>query len=219
MTLTEQLDLYCERMGPDFWAEPVNAITNAAFLLAAIWAGARLRGSGLGLGWALAGLLFAIGVGSFLFHSFATTWALIADVVPIVLFILVFVFATHRDVIGHPLWLSALAVPGFLIFAAVSGAGFAALPGFAISAGYWPVVLALIIYAVALRSLPDIRCGFLIGAALLTLSLTARSLDLPVCETIPLGTHFLWHVLNGIMLAWMIEVYRRHMLAGAAARG
>jgi aspartyl-tRNA(Asn)/glutamyl-tRNA(Gln) amidotransferase subunit C len=30
---------------------------------------------------------------------------------------------------------------------------------------------------------------------------------------IPLGTHFLWHILNGIMLGWMIEVYRRHMLA------
>jgi hypothetical protein len=28
---------------------------------------------------------------------------------------------------------------------------------------------------------------------------------------IPLGTHFLWHVLNGIMLGWMIVVYLRHL--------
>jgi hypothetical protein len=29
----------------------------------------------------------------------------------------------------------------------------------------------------------------------------------------PLGTHFGWHLLNAVMLGWMIEVYRRHMLA------
>lgn len=219
MELDDRFDLYCERMGPEFWAEPINAVTNAAFLLAAIWAGARLRGTGLTLGWVLVILLAAIGVGSFLFHSFATGWAALADVIPIALFILVFVFATHRDVIGHPVWVAALAVPGFLIFAAVTGPGFAALPFFEVSAGYWPVVLALILYAGVLRSMPKLARGFLIGAAILTMSLTARSVDLRVCEAIPFGTHFLWHVLNGVMLAWMIEVYRRHMLAGAAARG
>jgi hypothetical protein len=25
------------------------------------------------------------------------------------------------------------------------------------------------------------------------------------------GTHFWWHILNGIMLGWMIEVYRRYV--------
>jgi hypothetical protein len=34
-----------------------------------------------------------------------------------------------------------------------------------------------------------------------------------------MGTHFLWHILNGLMLGWMIEVYRRHMLAVPRARG
>jgi hypothetical protein len=33
-----------------------------------------------------------------------------------------------------------------------------------------------------------------------------------------LGTHFLWHILNGVMLGWMIHVYIRHMLARAAVR-
>jgi hypothetical protein len=32
-----------------------------------------------------------------------------------------------------------------------------------------------------------------------------------------LGTHFLWHILNALMLGWMIEVYRRHRLAAAGA--
>ena len=51
------------------------------------------------------------------------------------------------------------------------------------------------------------------GAGLLVVSLTFRTLDEPLCAAIPLGTHFLWHILNAIMLAWMIEVYRAHVLA------
>jgi hypothetical protein len=41
----------------------------------------------------------------------------------------------------------------------------------------------------------------------------ARILDVPLCQKIPLGTHFVWHVLNAVMLAWMIEVYRRHIIS------
>ena len=32
---SESIDLYCERTDPSFWAEPVNALTNIAFLIAA----------------------------------------------------------------------------------------------------------------------------------------------------------------------------------------
>jgi len=73
------------------------------------------------------------------------------------------------------------------------------------------VPLLILIYAVALRRrFPVLARGFVAGAALLILSLTARTLDLPLCASLPLGTHFLWHVFNGVMLGWMIEVYCRH---------
>ena len=38
MSLNEQMDNYCERVGPEFWSEPLNAVTNAAFLVAALGA-------------------------------------------------------------------------------------------------------------------------------------------------------------------------------------
>ena len=56
-----------------------------------------------------------------------------------------------------------------------------------------------------------------VAGALLILSLTFRSLDAPLCARWPIGTHFVWHILNGILLGWLIETYRRHMLAGARA--
>jgi len=35
MDWTAKLDLYCERTGPELFSEPVNALTNIAFFLAA----------------------------------------------------------------------------------------------------------------------------------------------------------------------------------------
>ena len=81
------LDLYCERVGPELWAEPVNALTNLAFFLSA-WAGWLLiqrstdRPVGLVL---LAAVIATVGVGSLLFHTLATTWAQILDVLPILI--------------------------------------------------------------------------------------------------------------------------------------
>ncbi|MHA1489208.1 MAG: hypothetical protein ACTSRI_06100 [Promethearchaeota archaeon] len=38
MELSENIDIYCERIGIEFWAEPLNAISNIAFIFAAIFA-------------------------------------------------------------------------------------------------------------------------------------------------------------------------------------
>lgn len=208
------IDAYCERIDPGFWSEPINALTNLAFLAAALWVWPRV--AGLPLARALAAILFAIGMGSFLFHTFATPWAALMDVVPIGAFILLYLFAVHRDVIGLGFWPALGATALFIPFAAITVPLLGMLPFFGISAFYWTVPILLVIYALALHRTPQITRGFLTGAGLLALSISARSVDETLCNFIPFGTHFLWHVFNAVMLAWMILVYRRHMLAGAA---
>ena len=85
----------------------------------------------------------------------------------------------------------------------------------AISNAYWTVPLLLLIYAATLcHRHPRTMRGFVIGAAILITSITLRSLDMRVCDSFPLGTHFLWHCLNGLMLGYMIHVYHAHVLAG-----
>lgn len=32
------------------------------------------------------------------------------------------------------------------------------------------------------------------------MSLFFRTIDMAVCESIPIGTHFLWHLLNGVLV-------------------
>lgn len=89
LALNTPVDIYCERTSPAFWAEPANAITNLAFIAAAIWAyaTARRRSEPNPLVWTLIALAAAIGVGSFLFHTVATVWAGLADMLPIWVFV------------------------------------------------------------------------------------------------------------------------------------
>lgn len=207
----DPVDAYCERTGPDYWSEPVNALTNLAFIFAALIMAGRLRGPGMTMGRALAGVLFVIGLGSWLFHTHANRLTGLLDVLPILVFILLYVFAATRDFLGARPWVAALVTAGFLPYAALTVPLFSMVPGLGSSAGYAPVPLLILVYALLLRHrLPRVARGLAVGAGVLILSLTFRTLDQASCAILPMGTHFLWHILNAVMLAWMIEVWRRH---------
>ena len=84
---------YCERGGdPSFWAEPLNAISNGAFIIAGLVAARQLKRSPRRdyalFEWLMIALILAIGTGSFLFHTYATVWAIPFDTIPISLFML-----------------------------------------------------------------------------------------------------------------------------------
>jgi len=215
------MDGYCERTDPSFWAEPLNAATNAAFLVAAFVMWRRVRGLGLPLAVAMCVNLAVIGVGSFLFHTFATGWAATADVLPILVFIMLYLYAVWRDFVGLGPVAAGIGAVAYLPYAALTVPLFyRVLPWLGSSADYGPVPVLLIAFAIGLRrKAPQTARGIGLGALVLLVSLTFRTLDEPLCTVWPHGTHFLWHGLNAVMLGWMIEVYRRHMLAGRAARG
>lgn len=218
MEWTRYIDGYCERIDPTYWSEPINALSNASFLIAAFVMWRRVRGRDLPLAMVLVLILTAIGIGSYLFHTHATTWAAMADVVPIGIFILAYLFAANRDFLGWPSWGALAAAAAFVPYAAAFTPVFNALPFFAISSFYWVVPVLILIYAFVLRErAPKTARGLTAGAVILIVSITLRSLDMPLCDQFPVGTHYFWHILNGIMLGWMIEVYRRHMLEGAGA--
>ena len=212
MNWDAQVDGYCERVDFTFWAEPINAVTNLAFIIAAVIVARRA----IGIGRLLTVLLFLIGIGSFLFHTFATQWAAALDVIPIVLFILVYLFAVHRDILGLRWYLALLATSAFFPFAAVVIPFLIKVPFFAESAPYWTVPILLIAYGLVMGG--DVRKGFFIGAAILSVSLTFRSVDESFCAAVPFGTHFMWHILNAVMLGWMIVLHARLSLATRAKR-
>ena len=218
MDWTAQIDSYCERTSPAYWAEPINAVTNLAFIIAALVMWQRTTGNRTAQ--VLCAILFCIGVGSYLFHTHATAWAALADTAPIGVFILVYLFAVNRSVVGWPLWGALLGTIAFFPYAAVVTMTLNRVPFLSISNFYWTVPILLVIYGAALRHrAPATARGFLAGAGLLSVSITARSLDEILCPALPIGTHFLWHCLNGVMLGYMIHVYHAHVLAGRRRAG
>jgi hypothetical protein len=44
------------------------------------------------------------------------------------------------------------------------------------------------------------RQAMLAAGLAFTLSLTLRTIDIDLCRAWPLGTHFAWHLLNGLVL-------------------
>lgn len=212
----ESVDAYCERSGPEYWSEPLNALTNLAFVLAAVLVWPRVRGRPTGQ--VMAVTLAVIGVGSWLFHTHANRLTGLMDVLPILAFILIYVFAATRDYFGARPWVAGLVTLGFIPYAAALVPVFGLIPGIGSSAGYAPVPLLILIYALLLRHrAPATARGLAIGAGILILSLTARTLDQPLCAAMPMGTHLWWHLLNATMLGWMILVWSRHRDGAALA--
>lgn len=242
MSLTEQIFIYCERgQDPAFWAEPLNALTNGAFIIAAAVATRDYLAAPVGRRTLPAALLIAltytIGVGSFLFHTYATRWAALADTIPIALFMLAYFAFLLRRFLGLP-WIVVLAgVAAFYgaiwyagtiqcrydtLLPITSRTGARCLNG---SISYGPAVLALIGAAILLALLrhPAWR---LVGAAGLVFlaSMTFRTLDLELCNSIRaggmvIGTHFLWHVLNAVTLFLLLRAAIRYGSPAGAGAG
>ena len=149
-TWFNSVDIYCERLDPSFWAEPINAISNLSFIVAGffIW---RLRSPHSAL---MATLMILIGLGSFSFHTFANRLTGLLDVVAIALYLVAFAFLIPKQ------WSrsSLLIQMGSVLLLIVS------------------IVLAHLL-------------------------MSHLKLDIPLCDSIG-GSHWLWHLLNGLTLYW-----------------
>jgi hypothetical protein len=199
------IDQYCERLDPSFWAEPVNALTNVAFITAA---GMALvdwrRGGGNDRAvFALIIVVFVIGLGSFAFHTLATRGARLLDVIPIGVFIYGYFLLALRRMLGMP-W--AYSVVLLIAFMALSNGLAIAVPREVLngSAGYFPALGALLVIGWLLKGSPQGR-AMLIAGAIFIASLALRIVDLDICDAFPLGTHFLWHVLNAMLLYLLLR--------------
>ena len=212
MNWFEAVDGYCERIDASFWSEPLNALTNIFFLVAAVWV---LRREGLNsTARILALILGMIGVASFLFHSFAQAWAGALDVLFILLFTLLYLFAASKDFMGAPRSIALVITLGYFPFSIIVDWLTLPLTFLGSTRIYMPMPILIILFSLLLyKRLPIVSRGLAVGAFILIISMLARILDVPLCQKIPLGTHFVWHVLNAVMLAWMIEVYRRHIIS------
>lgn len=214
------VDIYCERTAPGFWGEPWNAVTNLSFLAASIWGAMTARARGLRApdAWVLIALAAVIGLGSFLFHTLANQWSSLAEVLPIWSFVAVFMLvAMHR--LGGMAWGRVALWAGAVVAVAVLVVVFLAGPEGAPSQGpdplngsgqYAPAVVAILAFALFTQAKRHPAAPWL-WACLLTflVSLTFRTLDRDICAAWPMGTHFVWHLMNGLLIGLLLQMLVR----------
>jgi hypothetical protein len=205
------IDAYCERLGPGLAAEPLNALSNAAFFIAALWAArAALRRGSENLIWAFIGLVFVIGLGSLAFHTFANQWSELADVLPITLFIYGYLAFALRRFLGLQWWKVGLAL-AILLLATMASERITP-PGFMNGSGaYLPALMASVLVSIELlREGHPAQLNVSLASTLLFVSLIFRTADQIMCSLVPIGTHFIWHILNGLVLALYLEAAIRY---------
>ncbi len=205
--MNEAIDNYCERLDPSFWSEPINAITNLAFIIAGLLVVNAWRNSGRSAMVLFLGVwIGVIGVGSFLLHTFATGWAAAADSLPILIFILVYLFLAVRFYLGLPLWAAVAIIVGFVPLSVVVAILLSPVAGS--SAGYLSSLFAIFIVGFLMRRRDDVvSSSLLMTGVVFLISIGFRMADEPFCGSIPLGTHFLWHILNSVVLYRLAMLY------------
>lgn len=193
------LDLYCERLGPGLFAEPLNAVTNLAFLIAAFLAWRLTDRNTPASVRTLPILLALVGLASLSFHTMATGLTAALDSGFIAVFTHFYVVCYLRWFWGLPWRLAWLGAPALLIFSVLG----ALLVGGGGQGAYLVSLLALVLLAIALRWRPGhapYQRLLLLAAGVFAVSLTLRGLDNPWCAYWSPGTHFLWHLLNSVVL-------------------
>lgn len=198
--MNDYIDLYCERLFPGLWSEPLNAVSNVAFLIAAgaIWQLAQRQPKVPAGIWILITLATSIGIGSTLFHTLATRWANLLDVIPILLFQLWFLWLYSRQVVRMKSAYAGASIVGFF-FASNFSRQFTHL--FNSSLSYAPAFLVLLgLGLYHYRHLKREPLLLLAASGVFLLALSFRTLDQAVCPYFSTGTHFLWHLFNGLLL-------------------
>ncbi|MGB6968617.1 MAG: ceramidase domain-containing protein [Methyloceanibacter sp.] len=230
MNLSQHVFLYCERgTSVALLAEPFNAASNAAFILAALaglWLLLRRPPAERSADHLLfIALVFIIGLGSLAFHLFATQGSELTDVIPIDVFMLVYLgFALNR-LLGVPPGWTVLTLIGFAAVVVLTmqvkcwggGVGF---PDASVTEAkeclngslvYLPALAAMAIIGGLLGERGQRAAPFILWAALVfAVSVTFRSLDMVLCDAYAIeghkvGTHFVWHLLNGLALFLLLR--------------
>ncbi|HKY01031.1 MAG TPA: ceramidase domain-containing protein [Burkholderiales bacterium] len=193
-----ELDLYCERLSAGLWAEPLNALSNLAFFVAAYLLlrqadADRTRRF-------LAVLIALVGVGSLAFHMAAQVWAHWLDLLFIELFIYSYIALYLRAAFAFSIPKVIIALLAFAVFEWRITGLFE--PGtWNDSYRYLPALLALIAMACGAIGRKRVSSAPLIAAAaVFVVAVILRSLDLALCANWPWGTHFIWHTLNAAVL-------------------
>ena len=145
-------------------------------------------------------IILFIGLGSFLFHAFGNLWSAFADTLPIMIFILFYLYVAVRFYLEQTNLISIAALIIFLSLNILLG-----YAGIEEISSYLTALFAMLLISVIslLRGEIEISRGLFITSIIFIISLTFRQVDNIACSYISLGTHWIWHIITAIMLVYL----------------
>src|SRR3989344_748627 len=182
---------YCESLSGHFLSQPLNAISNVTFLIAAFVAYQYLRQQPATRLYILPILLGVIGIGSAWWHTTNSHVGDILDTFSIGLFVsivaILLLTQITRSKIVATIYFTLLLASVIITerFPILNDS----LPYVILLGGF---VIAGIIY---IKKFPSAKVIFVSASFTFLTAIIFRSTDILLCPLIPLGTHFLWHVL------------------------
>jgi len=201
--MMEHVDYYCERTGPEFWSEPINALTNISFIIASLvifYLYKKEKQKDVSI--LILGIMsMSVGIGSFIFHTLAIRWASLFDLLPIAIFSTYLVYLSARRSRGLSIGKSLIFLFGFFMFLGIT-MKFAPMNILSGSLMYVPVILTVIYFA---KYGKNNNKYFKLGAFFFILSIIFRTLDSYMVGHFELGTHFLWHTFNGLTFFFLMR--------------
>lgn len=205
--------LYAETNLHNFIVEPWNALSSLLFLIPAIYWFLRIKGNvkdNLFIAWCVPLLLLG-GTGSTLFHAFrSSNWLMQLDVLPIVILTLsVGAFLWHKLV---KKWYITLAIVALSFTLRKLASGFGFFPGQGANISY--AISGITIFLPALIILYRTRyfkvISLIASVILFGAGLFFRAADMWYTDTLPIGTHFLWHACTAAG-AYFLADYLYHL--------
>ena len=210
MILNKSIDIYCERVTSDIFAEPINFITNFAFIIVYILLYRRYKKRVFNskveqyYSLILIFLILFIGFGSLLFHLLGTVLSAIADVVPIMIFIILYLYLSVKFFLNCSQRAAIFSIGIFLIFnTLLTALGVEEIASYLLAL-FSMLLISILTYK---KKEYDISLGLLIASFIFTISLSLRQMDLLYCAHLEIGTHWLWHILNSILLYMLVILF------------
>ena len=210
MNLNQSIDIYCERISPEIFSEPINFFTNFAFWVVFFlllkkhnkknYEHENLRIYSI----ILIFLVLMIGAGSFLFHLFGNVWSLLADTIPIMIFIILYLYLAVRFYLEQTKVISTYSIFSFLFLNySLSYFGVEEISSY-LMALFSMLIIACIAYR---KNKRNISYGLFLTSFIFMVSLGFRQLDLFTCAQFSHGTHWIWHILNSILLYTLVVLF------------
>jgi len=201
----------CERRAPDeLFAEPLNVLTSIGFFIAALLSyihckrHPEVKGENKLDIYIIIFFVALIGVASVTFHMAPSKYTELFDIISIVTFIHIYFFSFLVRVAKLKIFQM------IIVYLAFSGTTHMLVSQFPNamndSIAYLSSIIAIIFMSFYMNSKrwaasTQLYIASIIGMA----SLFFRSIDNFVCDQIPTGTHFIWHLFNAILIYLLVK--------------